>query len=350
MTPLRIVLILVSLLGSPSAPPEEVKTRVAPLFADDDVLEVTITAPFAKIMRERSNEEDEPATLTYQDAEGSDVTLELGVRTRGRFRRQEHICPFAPLRLNFKKSAVKGTLFAKSDKLKLVTHCRDRSDRYAQSLLSEYMAYRIFNLVTDQSFRVRLLRVRYVDSEGKSKERSEHAFVIEHRDQLGKRLALQPNESEKTEVEFLQGQHTNLGSVFQYLIANTDFSPIRAAPGEPCCHNNMLFGDDPGNIIVIPYDFDMSGLVNAKHSSPNPRFKLRSVRQRLYRGRCVNNEHVEASTQAFIDRKADIYALLNDNPQFSKNTQKQTTRFLDDFFATIENPKKRQSKLIKQCL
>ena len=349
MTPLRIVLILTLGAAFSAAIAEEKPNKVAPLFSSNDVLEVTIRAPFSTIMRDRSSDEDLPATLTYTDVNEGEVTVELGIRTRGRFRRQHDICDFAPLRLNFKKSAVKDTVFAKSDKLKLVTHCRSNR-RYAQSLLSEYMAYRIFNLVTDYSFRVRPLRVSYVDSDGKSRDRESFAFVIEHRSQLGKRIGLKPNDAMQTEVELLEGAHTNLGAVFQYLIGNTDFSPIRAAPGEPCCHNNMLFGDTEGEILVIPYDFDMSGLVNAPHAAPNPRFKLRGVTDRLYRGRCVNNQHLETSTRAFIDRKADIYALLDEHPEISRTSQRVTTRFLNEFYETIENPEERASELTEKCL
>ena len=348
MTSLRIVLILV-VTAALSVAQAEAK-KVAPLFASDDVLAVTINAPFQKVMQNRSSNEELPATLTYVDAEAGEVTVDLAIRTRGRFRRQKDVCTFAPLRLNFKKSSVKGTVFAKSDKLKLVTHCRNSNRRYAQSLLAEYMAYRIFNLVTDQSFRVRPLQVRYVDTEDKRRVREAFAFIIEHRDQLGKRIGLKTNEATATEVESLDGAHTNLGSLFQFLIGNTDFSPIRAAPGETCCHNNMLFGEDPGEILVIPYDFDQSGIVNAPHGAPNPRFGLRDVRDRLYRGRCVNNEFLDASVQAFIEHKAEIFALFDEHPDISRPTLKQTRRFLNDFYNIIENPERLEARIVEKCL
>ncbi len=348
MKPLRIVLILVLGAAVTTAGASEKPRKAAPLFSSNEVLEVTIRAPFSTIMRERSSDEDLPATLTYTDASEGEVTVELGIRTRGRFRRQHKVCGFAPLRLNFKKSAVKETVFAKSDKLKLVTHCNSNK-LYARALVREFLAYRVFNLVTDHSFRVRPLNVRYVDTDGKKKDVESFAFIIEHREQLGKRIGLKPNESMTTEIKLLDGAHTNLGSVFQFFIANTDFSPIRAAPGEPCCHNNMLFGDTDGEILVIPYDFDMSGLVNAPHSAPNPRFKLRSVTDRLYRGRCANNEHIETSAQAFIDKKSEIYALFAAQPELGK-TLRQTNRFLDKFFKTIEDPKKRAKELTDKCL
>lgn len=337
------------LLAAPSLAADK-KLKTAPLFESDDLLEVTIRGPYTKIMRVRSLEENEPGTLTYNDADAGEVTVELSIRTRGRFRHQSRVCPWAPLRLNFKKSSAKGTVFEGSNKLKLVTHCRNGATRYSQSLISEYLAYRIFNQVTDNSFRVRLMRVTYVDTDKNDRARTEFAFLIEHRDQVAKRIGIAVNPTESTEVRFLDSAHTNLGSVFQYLIANTDFSPIRALAGESCCHNNVLFGDEGGKVLAVPYDFDMSGLVDAPYASPNPRFRLRNVRQRLYRGRCPNNEQLAASAQAFIDSKQAIYDLAEKNEYYGKSARKQTVRFLDEFFTTIEDPKRLEARLAKQCV
>ena len=344
-----MTLFLLALAFGASASGDAV-AKTAPLFTSNDILDVTIRAPFTTIMKERSEDEDLPATLTYTDGEAGEVSLDLGIRTRGRFRRQSRICKWAPLRLNFKKSSVENTVFAGSDKMKLVTHCRNGAVRYSQALLSEHLAYRILNVLTDASFRVRLMRVTYVDTDKGDRARTEFGFVIEHKSQLAKRIGLELNEAQKTEIALLDARHTNLSSLFQYLIGNTDFSPIRAAPGEPCCHNYILFGTEAGRILPIPYDFDMSGIVDAPHSAPNPNFGLRNARERMYRGRCENNEHVAASVQAFLEHKPAIYELVNSNEFYRTGTRKDTLRFLNDFFALIENPKRVQSRLIGKCL
>ena len=302
--------------------------NIAPMFASNDILDVTIRAPFTTIMRERSIDEDQPATLTYNDAEAGEITVELDIRTRGRFRRLPSTCKWAPLRLSFKKSSVKESVFAGSRKMKLVTHCRNGSVVYSQALLSEHLAYRIFNLLTDASFRVRLMRVTYVDTDKNDRENTEFAFLIEHKKQVAKRIGLKVNDTPSTEIGNLDGPHTNLSSLFQYLIGNTDFSPIRAAP----------------------YDCDMSGIVDAPHSAPSPNFNLRNVRQRLYRGRCANNEHIAASVQTFIDRKDGIYDLVTSNELYRSNIRRETLRFLDEFYRIIESPKMVQSQLVSKCV
>ena len=347
---LRTTLILVVMVFGAAALGDDDVHEITPLFSSNEVLDVTLRGPFSTIMRKRSDEEDLPATLTYDDAARGPVTVEIGIQARGRFRRQREVCRWAPLRLNFRKSSLENTVFAGSDKLKLVTHCRNNSDRHTQVLLAEHLAYRILNLVTDESFRVRLLRITYVDTDKRDRERVDLGFLIEHKDQLARRIGLEVNEAPQTEIDALDARHTNLGSVYQFLIGNTDFSPIRAAPDEDCCHNYVLFGTETGRMLSVPYDFDMSGLVDAPYASPHPRFKLRNVRERLYRGRCVFNEHIEASVQTFLEKKEAIYELLDAHEFFQPGKRKNTLRFIDAFYATIEDPDRMRKTLVENCL
>jgi len=354
MHALRVVyLCLVVLLGGAAIADETKPRKTSPLFSDDDILEVTIAAPFSTIMRERPVDEEMAGKLTYKDAESGDIVLDVGIRTRGKYRQQVRICPFAPLRLNFKKEQTKKTLFTKTNKVKLVTHCRDKSERYSQGVLKEFLAYRILNTMTPDSFRVRLLRATYVDTTSDRADRVEFAFFIEHDDRLAKRLDMKVSDQRQTSIAALDGPHTNIGSVFQYLIGNTDFSPILGAKGEPCCHNYILLNpedEDRRPQLAVPYDFDMSGLVYAKHAMPNPRFKLKSVRTRLYRGRCANNQHLGNTLQAFRDRRQDINRLVTESPHMTGGTKKSLRKYINAFYQTIDNPKAVESRLREKCI
>ena len=349
MTRLRSIFLLAALAYTAASGAEiEGGGKTAPLFASNDVLEVTISAPFKQIMRERSDTEDMPGTLTFQDPEAGETTLDIGIRTRGRFRRQAEICPFAPLRLNFSKT--KSTVFAKSKKLKLVTHCRSGAPPYTQALLKEYIAYRILNTLTDQSFRVRLLHVNYIENTTRKVVDTNYAILIEHRNQLAKRIGMEVSKAETTVVSALDSRHTNISSVFQYLIGNTDFSPIKAPPGEPCCHNYVLMRHDERKMLSIPYDFDNTGIVSAPHAAPNPRFGLRNIEQRLYRGRCANNSHLDSTLQLFRDKRQAIYDLLKSVPDLKNSSIRKIARYLDDFYKTIDSPKHVQRQLVDKCL
>ncbi len=321
-----------------------------PLFQDDSVIDVTITAPMKPLLGKRPDEDYLAGTLAYTEADGSVVELDIGIRTRGNFRRQPRVCPFPPLRINVKKSEAEGTLFDKQDKLKLVAHCRDNSDRYQQNVFKEYLAYRILNTLTDVSYRVRLARVTYIDSEGKDDDRLRYAFFIEHKDRLSKRLDLPEISTSRIKVSDLAGPYSDLTSLFQFMIGNTDFSPIAGAEGEDCCHNSSLFGKEGGPVYAIPYDFDMSGLVDAPYAEPNPKFRIRSVTQLLYRGRCAYLDNLQTSLQLFQDKRNAIYGLIEQQEQLDKSSRKKVTKFIDRFYRIIDNPKKVHREIETQCI
>ncbi|MGI9271793.1 MAG: hypothetical protein ACR2QT_08465 [Woeseiaceae bacterium] len=338
--------IAISLAGSHSASAQDVDD----LFANHNVVDVTITAPFEQIMLDRPEDEYVPAKFDYVAADGTAHSLDIGIRTRGKFRRRRDICPFAPLRVNYRKKQLDGTSFDKQDKLKLVTHCRNGSKQYDQTVVAEYLAYRILNVLTDVSFRVRLMRVKYVYADDDNDTVEAYAFFIEHKEGLEKRLQLPAKEIRKISTRELQPEHGNLVSVFHYLIGNTDFSPVLGPPGEFCCHNHELFGNEEPPYWSIPYDFDQSGFVNARHASPNPRFKLRSVRQRLYRGRCVNNMHLPDTLELYQAKRSEIETLINDQPELTDRTRKHMLSFVGDFYETISDPKKVDRQMIKACI
>ena len=321
-----------------------------PLFQDDSVLELTINAPMKLLLGKRPDDEYLPGKLSYTEADGSVVEFDIGIRTRGNFRRQPRVCPFPPLRLNIKKSDAKKSLFHKQDKLKLVAHCRDGSERYEQNVIREYLAYRILNTLTDISYRVRLVRVTYVDSEQKDDNRVRYGFFIEHKSRLAKRLDLPEISTSRITVADLAGPYSDLTSLFQFMIANTDFSPIAGAEGEDCCHNSTLFGKEGEPIYAIPYDFDMSGMVDAPYAEPNPRFRIKRVTQRLYRGRCAYIDNLPASQQLFQENRDRIYEMIDQQPELTDSTRKKVRKFIDRFYEVIDNPKKVRREITSQCI
>ncbi len=340
-----LILVLLSLTAtSVAADPD-------PLFRSDEIVDIKLTAPFGDIMKSRSVEEETEGQLEYVNEAGETVTLDVKLRARGNFRRDRKVCTFTPLRLNFAKKSVKDTLFHKQDKLKLVTHCKPRDWTYQQGVIREYLAYRIFNEITDMSFRVRLLQVTYVDPDSTRQPVVSYGFFIEHKDRLAKRVNLEPTEGiGKIRSSQLDMDHTALSSVFHYLIGNTDFSPISSEEKTACCHNHTLFNAPDDKYVSIPYDFDMSGFVDAEYARPNSRFKIRKVTQRLYRGRCRHNSQMEATLATYRDRRDTIYGLLNDQQQLHKATRKRLVRYVDDFYKTINDPKRLQSRMINVCL
>jgi hypothetical protein len=100
----------------------------------------------------------------------------------------------------------------------------------------------------------------------------------------------------------------------------------------------------------VPYDFDMAGFVNADHGKPNSRFKLRSNRERLYRGRCVYNSYLPTSVEFFLDKRDEIYELINTQELISKGTRKLQLRFANSFFKSIDSSRKIEKNLVDDCI
>lgn len=342
-----VTLILVFPLAA--APSEKDIRDFDPLFAGHEVLDVEIEGPFAFLIVERPDEEEVPAKFRFRTTGIDTAEFDVVVRTRGKNRRNREVCPFPPLRLNFRKAQTSDTLFDGQDKIKLVTHCRSNSRTHEQALLSEYLAYRILNILTDSSFRARLLRITYTYTD-KQKQLATYGILIEHADRLGKRLHARPLAVEKVDVRDVRPDGMNLTSVFQYFLGNTDFSPIAAAPGEDCCHNQALLAPADGLHYTIPYDFDRTGWVNAPYATPNPRFRIRSVRQRLYRGRCVNNEYLDTSLKLFREHREEIEALVKEQPDLTPATRRYLLKYSDAFYKLIDNPRKIDKAIVKNCI
>jgi hypothetical protein len=318
-----------------------------PLFQSNEVLEATLTATFSELGDERDAEYVEATFELHSGGDDSQV-FDVKIRPRGHLRLET--CKLPPLWLNFKKSQVKGTLFHKQDKMKLVVHCGD-TIRYEQAVLREYLAYRILNLATPYSFRVRLLRLRYIDSAAERDEQVRYAFLLEHKNRLGKRIGAKDLKIEETSLEALQPDHLNLTSLFQYLIGNTDFSPIAPAPYDECCHNYELFARKGEELLIaIPYDFDQAGFVNAPYAIPAEQFGIESVRERVFRGRCVNNDYIDASIARFQEARDDIFQLLETHEGMTKLTRSSLVRYVNLFYKIIDDPGRTESRMTRQCI
>jgi hypothetical protein len=316
-----------------------------PLFQDQSTLKVEISAPLSTLIRNRSEEEDLPGVVSFKDTGGTLVELDVQVTTRGNFRRKN--CDFPPVTLNFKKSQVGGTLFDQQNKLKLVAHCKI-TGQYEQSVIREYLAYRMLNVLTDLSFRVRLLQVTWVDSDERRGRMVRHAFLIEHKNRLEARTGLEEQEVAFAELSVVRPDHLNLASMFQFLIGNFDFSPTSGSGGE-CCHNYAMFGSGPDSLVAIPYDFDFAGIVNAPNAVPNADQGVERIGQRVYQGYCENNHQIEASISEFQKTRETIYAQVANQDGLEPSVRESVTAYIDDFYKIVNDPVALEREVISQC-
>lgn len=339
---------LVALLTLSCAMTAQASEPANPLFLTNDTLEAKIVAPIDTIARERSIEEETPGKFYFANEDGSYTELDVQIRARGNFRRQPGVCKFPPLRLNFKKSQVKDTLFDGQDKLKLVTHCVANSSKYEQAVLAEYLVYRMLNILTDISFRVRLLNITYANDANEAGHKA-YAILIEDDSDLADRLGLQVLKVDGLSTSQLDAEYLNLTELFQYLIGNTDFAQTSVAPGRKCCHNHRPLGREGEPSFAVPYDFDMAGMVNAPHAAPNPSLRLYSVKERLYRGRCSSNDLLPASIDYIANKRDDIETVVREQTEMTEKGRKYMLDYLDSYYQSVDSDKRVRKNLIKPC-
>ena len=257
--------ILWILLGVTTAALAETPDPPVPLFdgetREDDPLSLVIEAPWRRLRRSPESDGPYPAILHVADRDG----IELTVEKRG-ISRQE-ICRMPPIRLRFDEPTVAGTLFEGNRSIKVVTHCRT-SGRYEQYVRLEFIAYRLYNILTDMSFRVRPVAITYRDAERNDSDGPRVAFLIEDDRLVGNRHGLDKLEIEEIRPSQLPAFESSLFALFQYMIGNVDFSPLGSV-GEECCHNAKLIGaeDTLDRLYAVPYDFDSSGWVDAEYAA-----------------------------------------------------------------------------------
>jgi hypothetical protein len=339
-----LVLIALGVAGGVAA------SERAPLFQDESVIKAVLTAPISQAYAQRDQDVRIyfPGQWTYSTASGETQRLDVSIRTRGLFRREN--CQLPPLQLNFKKGQVKKTLFAGQNKLKAVSPCQDGA-KSQQHVVLEYLAYRTFEILTDKSFGTRLIRLSYVDSDEKRAPWTDLTFVIEDDDDMAKRLGLTRLKVVSNRFDQMDHSTTALAELFQLLIANNDFSVLSAEEGRECCHNSEILAlrDNADVRIPVPYDFDLSGLVNAKYAAPPSHIPIRFVRTRYYRGLCQPPGVVEEAIQHMQSKRDEIFALFQNTKELEPKRKKKTLEFIEDFFAILDDPKKVKNEVYGRC-
>lgn len=320
-----------------------------PLFASESLLDITLTAPFAEIDRDRDREKSWPGTLSYVDESGQQVVVDVSLEVRGNYRLQRGNCRYSQLWVDLKRGQTPNTLFAEQNRLKLVVQCGDQ-DRFREYLVKEHQLYQVFAALTELNFGTRLLNTTYVYSDDPGEERTHLAFFIEHQRRLKDQFGMEDvelNNIERTQLDPLQ---STLVGLFMYMIGNTDYSMTAAVEGDECCHNAKLLVDANGRYFPLPYDFDASGFVDTSYApDPNPDFNLRNNRDRLYRGFCVADNELAAAVAKFVEGRDRIMTIVSDTTYIEDRAAQRSQSYLEEFYETLQNERSLQREIIEEC-
>ncbi len=310
-----------------------VRAQVAPVdsirfFTDEGLIQATLSTDLKQVQAETKQDVFQPATISFLFPDSTLINEPISVSARGNFRR--NYCRIPPMMLNFRNA---GALRLQSlGKLKLVIGC-GINPVDEELLLKEYLVYKIYNLLEDRSFRVRLMKISYTDTRKKLKPFSQYAFLIEDDGDMARRNGCQKKDEVKLLTEATNRDMMTLVALFQYMIGNTDW----AVPNN---HNIKLIYDKKNKNqppFVVPYDFDYCGLVDASYAIPNEIIGTEKVTERVYRGFPRTMEELQISLDIFRNKKESIYKLVNSFELLSAKTRKDMYNYLKEFFELIED-------------
>jgi hypothetical protein len=329
------------------------------LFDDDAVpLKIVIVAPFPALVRDdtKTGLEHYPAIFTVTDGDDPAVTLPIQVSARGLSRRVAGYCTFPPILLTFDRAAAKGTLFKGQKKLKLVTYCRTPPD-YEQRIRLEYLAYRLYNLITPVSLRVRAAEVTYrtgADDAGLTR----FGYLIENINDVADRNErdMLSGATHQVSARQLDPHAAAQAAIFEFMISNLDWEFLAAPAGAECCHNIRLLAAHDAQpatataVVPVPYDFDFSGFVDSPYASPPAAIDdLDSVTQRYYRGYCVSIGEIASVVEEYRSDRDKMLALVTGDPVLTPAFKNKAARFLGDFFALLSDPNRVQREITGHC-
>jgi hypothetical protein len=255
-------------------------------------------------------------------------------------------CNFPPLRLDFPRSQMEGTVFEGQNRLKLVTPCNDGRDDYQKYVYDEYLAYRILNVLSPYGYRVRLVEITYEDIEDDYDSRTKIGFLIEDDERMAERNRATYMEVAGLMPMMADGPQSVIVSVFNYMIGNLDWSPVYF-------HNVKLIRTEDGRFVTVPYDFDFAGVVDARYAIPPPelteRYGIRSVRQRLYRGFCRPELQYQTVAELFNSKRQELQDLYQSFQLHEEDDIEDALDYFEDFWKVIDDAEEFEDEIIDEC-
>ncbi|MBW6501113.1 MAG: hypothetical protein K0B05_06940 [Bacteroidales bacterium] len=296
------------------------------LFMSDEIITMELRTDFSAILKSRTEDpEFFDGEMVYYDLDGRSVKLSVRVSARGNFRRDPENCAFPPLYVEFMKNEAKNTLFGNHDKLKLVTPCQREKE-----VIEEYIIYRMYNQVTEQSMKARLAKVRYFDTESGKELFEGHSFFLEDKNHIAKRNNAVIRDRFITTHDLNRDNYKKL-AFFQYLIGNLDWyveSRRNIIVMQPSDSSSMP--------VAVPYDFDLAGFVNPAYSKPKgvPAKQLRD--KRVFRGLCYTEEELRDIFTFYENLKLQFESIIKNNELLSGSDKRQLLRYISHFYTVIK--------------
>ena len=73
------------------------------------------------------------------------------------------------------------------------------------------------------------------------------------------------------------------------------------------------------------------------------------IRQRLYRGFCVQNHTLPQAAELFQQKKPEIMALFENDANLSSSSRKRAISYLEDFYEVLDDSKRFKREITDKC-
>jgi len=302
------------------------------------VLDLTIITNLNALNENRRSAVEYPATIQFKDAQQQLRKWSSNVSLRGNFRRMK-CATIPPLKIDFKKKELTAAGLAKFDDYKLVTHCVEESKQAKELVLKEYLAYKLYNGITDHSFRVQLLNITFIDQKTGAKIK-QSGFLIEDTAELRHRIGAE-KVKEKINVPYAQFNSTQVRQValFQYFIGNSDW--------DLSVSRNVKYVLKDHQILAIPYDFDFSGLVDAPYALvANPKLGIHSIKERVYLGFDEDADKLAVALKTLKAKRSSLQQIVKDFKPLKTKIRREILSYLNTFFDKVEVLNMPEKKLL----
>ncbi len=313
------------------------------LFNREEPLKLTLKSDFKTIRKSRTKDFYIPGDMTCYLDDSLQVVCPVRLKARGIYRRKN--CAMPPMWLNIRNSGIETEELSGIRRIKMVNICRS-GGHYSDYLLREYLVYKIYNLVTPYSFRVRLIDLKMIDTGKEDRETQGWAFLIEPDEMMARRLQAWEIISDELAMRTVNQEAMDILAMFQYMIGNPDFSVTGR-------HNLKILDTgttgDASDYIPVPYDFDFTGFVNAIYATPNAKYELGSVKERVFVGPCrdrVSYEKAIAVLEAVRDEFESHIWFLD---YLSEEERFDMIGYIESFFATAENERFIDREISSTC-
>ncbi len=314
------------------------------LFQDKEPIKLTLVTDVVALQNDKSEDpEYMKGMIIHHLSKYEFESFDIKVKARGNTRRVTDLCDFPPLKFDFKKNSLKNTIFDGVDKLKFVSQCR-QEEEFRDYLLEEYLLYNTYNIITENSYKTRLVDIEIKDSQLRVPSIIMTGFLIEDDKVLAKRTGAKVYDDFVHSQDSCTSESVDILSMFQFMIGNTDWYVNTK-------HNIDIFQSKADNsLFPVAYDFDFSGVINTSYAIPSKQIPITRVTQRYFKGSCRDQQEYNPVVELFNSKQAEIYELYNTFELLPKPVIKKSLRYYNKFYKILNDSELYQSSFFSACV